>query len=142
MINEAIQHALGAADYAIAVDLLEKHAMGMIMQGHIKTVNAWVQAIPEEWASHSPRTHLAFAWMLVLGGAYAQITPYLEQLQTIFESSRTESHLGGEYASLKAEWLVLQSLMRYMQGKSKECMEMATQALEIAQAQIFWRNEG
>ncbi|MBN1992998.1 MAG: helix-turn-helix transcriptional regulator, partial [Anaerolineae bacterium] len=46
MVSEAIPHALAAEDYALAVDLLENHAMEMIMQGYAKTVNGWVQAIP------------------------------------------------------------------------------------------------
>jgi hypothetical protein len=58
--GEAIQHALAAADYALAVDLLESHATDMIMQGYAKTVDGWVQAIPQEWRSSS-KTHLAFA---------------------------------------------------------------------------------
>jgi len=132
MAREAIQHALCAVDYALAVDLLESHAMVMIMQGYVKTVNTWVQAIPPEWRIQSPRTHLAFAWMHLLGGAYTQISPYFEQLQAIFENSQTESQLGAEYSSLYAEWLVLQSLLRYMQGKRTECMDMAIQALQIA----------
>lgn len=155
MLSEALQHALGATDYALAVDLLENHAMEMLTQGHVKTVKAWVQAIPPEWRSQSPRTHLAFAWMHLLGGTYHYVSPYLEQLQAIFENPQAESQLGEAYPSLKAEWLVLQSLMSYMQSKMAECMDLATQALEIApdqdnrvrslayyvQASVFWIRE-
>jgi len=155
MMNEAVQHALSAADYALAVDLLEGHAMEMIMQGYVKTVGAWVQAVPPEWRSQSPRTHLAFAWMYLLSGAYHQISPYFEQLQTIFENPQTESQSGDAYRSLKAEWLVLQSLLCYRQSKITKCMDMATQALEIAskddsrvrslshyvQASVYWIQE-
>ena len=135
MASHAIQHALAAEDYAMAVNLLESHAMGMIMQGYAKTVNGWVQAIPEEWGPQSPRTNLAFAWMHLLRGAYAQASPYLERLQVALAGSQAGPQLGEEDSSLKAEWLVMQSLMLYMQGKATESMAMATQALEIAQEQ-------
>ena len=82
MASEAIQHALSAKDYPTAVNLLEEHAMDMIMQGYAKTMNAWVQAIPDEWNSQSPKTDLAFAWAHVLRGAYAQAATYLKRLQT------------------------------------------------------------
>jgi LuxR family maltose regulon positive regulatory protein len=128
MASEAIQHALAAEDYALAVDLLESHAMGMIMQGYAKTVNGWVQAIPEEWRSQSPRTNLAFAWMHLLRGAYSQAYPYLERLEGSFSSSQVSE---AERQSLKAEWLVMQSLRLNMQGKMTESLALANQALEI-----------
>jgi LuxR family maltose regulon positive regulatory protein len=131
-VSEAIQHALAAEDYALAVDLLERHALGMIMQGYAKTVNGWVQAIPAEWASSSPRTHLAFAWMHMLRGAYAQASPYLDRLEGSFSSSQVSKE---ESQSLKAEWLVMQSLFLNMQGKMTESLTRATQALEIAPEQ-------
>ena len=135
MASEAIQHALAAEDYAMAVDLLESHAMALIMQGYAKTVNGWVQAIPAEWGSQSPRTNLAFAWMHLLRGAYAQASPYLERLQAALADSRVGSQLGEENSSLRAEWLVMQSLMLYMQGQATESMALATRALEIAPEQ-------
>ncbi len=127
MGSEAIEHALAAEDYAMAVDLLETHAMNLIMQGYVKTVNGWVEKIPPEWDSHSPRTNLAYAWMHSLRGAYAQAAPYLERLQTILASA--------EDSSLKAEWLVLQSLRLYMQGQLEESLNMAVQALDITPKQ-------
>jgi LuxR family maltose regulon positive regulatory protein len=134
-VGEAIQHALAAKDYEMAVELLERHAMGMIMQGYVKTVNGWVQAIPEEWALSSPRTNLAFAWMHMLRGAYAQASPYLEQLQSVFAGSHSERHVAEGQPSLQAEWLVMQSLMLYGQGKAAESTALAAQALEIAPEQ-------
>lgn len=131
MASEAIQHALSSGDYALAVDLLETHAMGMIMQGYAKTVSAWVQAIPDELDLQSPRASLALAWTHILRGAYAQASEYLEQLYVspANASSRTENN------SIRAEWLVLHSLILYRQGKREECRTTATKALEISPAQ-------
>ncbi|MDY6878574.1 MAG: LuxR C-terminal-related transcriptional regulator, partial [Chloroflexota bacterium] len=127
-VSEAIRHALAAADYAMAVDLLESHAMGMIMQGYVKTVNGWVQAVPAEWASSSPRTHLAFAWMHLLRGAYAQASPYLERLEGSFSSPQVSKE---DRQSLEAERLVMQSLLLNMEGKTTASLAMADDALEI-----------
>jgi len=135
MASDAIQHALYAEDYAAAVNLLEEHAMELVMQGYAKTVNGWVQAIPEEWQSKSPRTNLAFAWMHLLRGAYRQVFPYVEQLEKIMGTTRANSQTDERDPSLVAEWLVMQSLLLYMQGKTEECMEMATRVLEVAPEQ-------
>ncbi len=131
-VNEAMKHALAAEDYGLAVDLLERHAMDMIMQGYAKTLNGWVQAIPPEWASASPRTHLAFAWMHLLRGAYAQAAPYLEQLEGSISGSQVSQE---ETDALKAEWLVMRSLLLNMEGRMRESLALATQALEIAPEQ-------
>ncbi|MEJ2737414.1 MAG: LuxR C-terminal-related transcriptional regulator [Anaerolineae bacterium] len=106
--------------------------MDMIMQGYAKTVNGWVQAIPAEWASASPRTHLAFAWMHLLRGAYAQAAPYLEQLEGSFSGFQVSQE---ETDALKAEWLVMRSLLLNMEGRMRESLALATQALEIAPEQ-------
>lgn len=126
--GEAIQHALAAADYALAVQLVESHALGMILQGHVKTVAGWMQAIPPEWSSQSPRANMAFAWMHFFQGTMAQAAPYLERLQAVF----SESQLGEmQDVSLRAEWLALQSSVLNTQGKPSESMALATLALDI-----------
>ena len=135
MANEAIQHALSAEDYMLAMELFESHAMGMIMQGFVKMVSGWAQAMPDEWALQNPRTNLAFAWMHMLRGAYSQAIPYLECLQRIFGKPQSELQAGEETPSLRAEWLALQSLMLYRQGKAMESKAMAANALEILSKQ-------
>lgn len=77
------------------VELLERHATGMVMQGYVKTVNGWVQAIPAEWSSQSPRTHLAFTWMHALRGTYSQAFSYIERLQMAFQEGKEEDPYDG-----------------------------------------------
>ncbi|MBN1994244.1 MAG: hypothetical protein JW953_16220, partial [Anaerolineae bacterium] len=64
-----------------------------------------------------------------------RVAPYLERLQTILGDSQAESQLGPENPSLRAEWLVIQSLVLYKQGKTTEGLAIAAQALEIAPEQ-------
>jgi LuxR family maltose regulon positive regulatory protein len=127
-VNEAIQHALAAKDYALVVDLLERHSLSMIMQGYAKTVNAWLQAMPAEWASSSLRTQLAFAWMHLLRGTYSQSSLYLERLEESFAGPGLSQE---ERLSLKAEWLVMHSLLLSSQGKITESLDSTTHALQI-----------
>jgi LuxR family maltose regulon positive regulatory protein len=135
MVSEAIQHALDGEDYEMALDLLERHATEMIMQGFVKTVEGWARAIPDEKALQSPKTNLAFTWMHILRGDYAQATAYLERLRTTLKGYPSARQAGGDRDSLKAEWLAMQSLILYRQGKATECRAMAAEALEIAPEQ-------
>jgi LuxR family maltose regulon positive regulatory protein len=127
--TDAIQHALAAEDYVTSVELLEGHALGMIMQGYAKTVNGWVEAIPAEWGPQSPRIDLAFAWVHLLRGAYAQAARHLARLEGAFsEAHRSEE---GKRA-LRAGWLVMQSLLLNREGKTNDSRALAEEALEIA----------
>lgn len=128
MMNDAIRHALAAEDYPLAVDLLEGHALDMVMQGYAKTVNGWVEALPADWCSQSARSNLALAWAHLLRGAYTQVSPYLERLDGLFLGSQ---EIEAERQSLKAEWLVMQSLLLNRQGKIQESFAMAEEALGL-----------
>ena len=130
MVSEAIQHALPAGDYATAVRLIEDHAMDMLMQWHIKTVDGWMQAIPPEWCAQSSRANLAFAWLLMIRGDYARAAPYLQRLQAMFSDSQTSEEK--EDPSLKAKWLAIQSMLLNAQGKPAESLALGSRALEIA----------
>lgn len=128
MASEAIEHALAAGDYPLAVDLLENHAMEMITQGYVKTVNVWAQQLPGEWERQSPRTNLAFAWAHLLRGAYPKASEYLDRLKaTLTEDSRWLKD-----RSIQAEWLIIQSLRAFMLGEADHSLEMATRGLELA----------
>jgi LuxR family maltose regulon positive regulatory protein len=129
--GESIRHALAAEEYALAVEQLERHALEMIMQGYAKTVNGWVEAIPAAWRTQSPRTNLAFAWMHLLRGAYAQAVPYMERL----EAALAKSGSGAVGPAIEAEWLVMRSLIANMEGQPVESRGMAERALEIAPEQ-------
>ena len=132
MIGESIEHALTAADYPHAVQLLEDHALRMIMQGYLKTVESWMQAIPSEWQSHNPRANLAFAWMHLLRGSYERILAYLERAgQAIWEIDPGDE----DNKSLGAEWLALQANFLNVQGKVGQGIEVANQALQRASAE-------
>jgi len=126
-VSAAIEHALAAADYALAVELLERHASDMLMQWHVKTVDGWMRAIPPEWAARSPRANLAFAWALMLRGNFPQAALYLGRLQAMF----SDPQLGERDRSAKVDWLALQAMLLNAQGKPAKSLELAHQALAI-----------
>ncbi len=132
MVDEAIEHALAARDFARAVDLLENQALDLLMKGHAKRVNGWMQQIPQEWRSQSLKTYLALAWSYLLRGDYSQAAPYMHQLQRALDNDVSASVQGDDKVALKAEWMVLQSLLLFMDGEVELSQDRAAQALEIA----------
>jgi LuxR family maltose regulon positive regulatory protein len=126
--SQAIRHALAGGDYAAAVEMIESHAMDMLMQWHVKTVEGWMNAIPPEWAAQSPRANLAFAWMYLMRGNPERAAPYLARLPALF----SDPQVGGQDAGLEAKWLALQAMLINAQGKPAQALELADRALEIA----------
>ena len=127
MVNEAIQHALEGADYETAVRLIEIHAMDLLMQWHVKTVESWMQAIPPEWIAQSPKANLVFAWLHLMRGNPTPAFPYLERLQRMFAGSQSLE----KDPALAARWLALQAMLLIAQGKAAESLALTGQALEI-----------
>ena len=127
MVNEAIQHALAGADYEAAVHLIESHAMDLLMQWHVKTVEGWMQAIPPEWIALSPKANLVFAWLHLMRGNPALAFPYLERLEKMFSNPQALENV----PALTARWKVLQGMLLHAQGKAQESLTLAHQALEL-----------
>ena len=134
MLNEAMEHTLTGEDYALAVNLLESYSMPMILKGYAKTVENWMQAIPQEWQSQSLRTSLASCWMYILRGSYEKLAPHLKQIESILSAMQTNpaNAKPEEVAVLQAEWLALQANLLNVQGNIGQSIEMAQRALQLA----------
>ena len=126
-VNEAIQHALAAGDYAVAVGLIESHAMDMLMQWHLKTVDGWMGSIPMEWIAGNPHANIVFAWLHLMRPDYPLASPYLERLQKMF----SDPELGADDPALLARWFTLQAMLLNAQGQAAECLQLCSRALEL-----------
>lgn len=124
MDAEAIEHAMTAGDYQHVIRMLERIALPMILQAHVRTVEAWLAGIPAELLERSPRINLACAWMYLLRGLTNLAEPYLERLRiTMSENDLTE-----EDPEAQGEWLALQAKLLNLQGKAGESIVLANQA--------------
>lgn len=131
-IDEAIGHSLAALDYPRAVQMVETHALSMVMKGYGKVVERWMQSIPAEWQVRSPKACLSFGWMYLLRGTYDRIPTYLNLVEGALLAMDPAST---ETLQLKAEWLALQSNLNNIFGKPQESIEKALQSLQIADLQ-------
>lgn len=127
MVQDAIEQALAAAEYAYALQLIEKIALPMILNAYFKTVEGWLKTIPPEFLSLSPRVNLAIAWMHLLRRNFIDAAPHLEHLHRTF-STLQKSEMD---PSLQGEWLALQSMLLNAQGKAAASIGLAEQALKI-----------
>ena len=127
---EAIEHAMAGHDFKRAMSLLEKHGWSLLNHGHARRLEAWMKAIPPEARAHNPRSNLDFAWMHLLRGNFAQVTPYLEQAESALEHGRMAANARRAF---QAECLALKSNLEQVQGKISESSETAELALQLVE---------
>lgn len=64
LIAEAIPHALDAADFALAGDLMEMVVRPMFAQANLNTLHRWYSALPDATLNADPRLQLSYALIL------------------------------------------------------------------------------
>jgi LuxR family maltose regulon positive regulatory protein len=68
LADDAVRHALAAADPAWAARLIERYFDAVFLPGERATVQRWLAALPDHLVVSRPRLCLARAWMAVVGG--------------------------------------------------------------------------
>lgn len=119
----AVEHSLAAKDYPHALALIERHALPMILQAYVRTVEEWLKAIPPALLEASPAANMAFVWLHLLRGTPEQAAPYLERLEAHFSTPGQEDPLQGE-------WLAIRSRLMQIRGDAAACRDLAQRALE------------
>ncbi len=104
LLAEAVHHALAAPDYAQAVRLMERATPPMLRQER-STLKQWIEALPPEHLTCSPRLCLTYAMLLAALADFEAAEPYLQQaelaLQDMPQDEATTCMLG-EVESLRA----------------------------------------
>ena len=99
----AIDHALAAADYDLAVLLMETVARDVLMFGEGITLRQWVEALPEERQTVRPRLTLFYIWSLIRTGEFSRAKRLLEAVSEHLDTPL----LWGEWSALRARIAVI-----------------------------------
>ncbi|HEX9090603.1 MAG TPA: LuxR C-terminal-related transcriptional regulator, partial [Anaerolineales bacterium] len=98
-LNEAIQHALAAQDWAKATHLIGQVNDGMLKRGEIVTLISWMETLPKELILSQPGLCMIYSWAMLLVGKYDQARPVLAQAENLAAS---EPALLGQVATAQA----------------------------------------
>jgi LuxR family maltose regulon positive regulatory protein len=99
----AVEHALDAGAYDLAVALILEVARQVLMFGEGITLRQWVERLPEEMRTAEPDLVLYHVWSLIRTGDFVQATTLLESISDRLDTQR----LFGEYAALRARLAVM-----------------------------------
>jgi LuxR family maltose regulon positive regulatory protein len=81
-LPEAIQHALAAADWDRAADLIKDNSVMMLRRGELITLLNWLKALPDEGICNRPQLCRDYGWALTLTGQLVAAEAYLLRAET------------------------------------------------------------
>ncbi len=133
LIEPAIEHALQAADYLHAADLLASIVGELFIRGELVNFSRWACALPEEILHTHPLLTVYLGYLLILNGASEEkVEAHLRQ---------AEQHEPDQ--GTKAAILILRSFFLSMKGSTQASIEMVSQAMnDLPQEHEFFKNYG
>ena len=96
--DSAIRQAIAAANYGRAGMLVARHWYGYVLAGQTKTVEGWLESLPEVLRARDPTLLLVRAWICILSGQSEEA----EGLLALAESLPYEGPLPDGTASVEA----------------------------------------
>ena len=79
--REAVQYAIAAEDFALALEYIESCAMTLVGKGDLLTLLSWEQQLPKELMSCQLEIKLALAWGMMLITRFKEAEPLLAQVE-------------------------------------------------------------
>jgi LuxR family maltose regulon positive regulatory protein len=138
LITEALGHALAAADYERATQLVAANALLMLTRGQVSTVQDWLDALPSERIRTHPRLCIDQAWALYLTNRPSAVEPILVDAErglqsgVLAEQPTTSGWLG--------EVMALRAWVKRSEGDLDQAIELSQKALEhLTEKQMFVR---
>ncbi len=130
--DEAIDLAFTAGDYARVAYLIETYAQQTMMQGFLRTVETWLQRLPEAWRLMQPHASLALVWSLILRGRLPETEPHLFHAEAAAKRIRQEN--ADEAAAIQAETLALRAVLAALRSDPEHGCELARESVSMAPA--------
>ncbi len=81
LLPEAIQHALAAADWDTAIELISRNTVAMLRSGELFTLLSWVKALPDDKICQRPQLCRDVGWALSLTGQLDAADHYLRRAE-------------------------------------------------------------
>jgi LuxR family maltose regulon positive regulatory protein len=125
LISEAVNHTLAAGDTERAASLIEQTAWLKLAPREMKTLQGWLDVLPQEVLQSRPRLGIAHAWALAVSGQW-------EAVESCFADVDIQQ-VQGETAAIRAYVAV-------RQGDATSTIELGLQALEqLPEEDMFLR---
>ena len=98
LLDEALEHALVAADSDRAADLVEVHANSLLKRGQLGVPLRWFKKLPPEVVRHRPKLSLMYPLTLMVNLQMGDVEPYLVDANKALEAAPDSELLGVVFA--------------------------------------------
>ncbi|MBD2845002.1 LuxR family transcriptional regulator [Paenibacillus sp. IB182496] len=135
LLDEAIDHALAGADYALAEQLLQAHIAAVLQRGELLTLQRWLSCFPQP-ETLGERLSLLHAFVLLMTG-HAEAA---EQILARLERVSAELTGGARKRTLQSGLLFVKSNVVFHTGRFEEWIAYIGGLLdeELPQDPIFY----
>ena len=104
--SEAVQYAIAAEDYPLALEYIEHCAMVLVAKGDLLTLLSWERQLPKELMSCQLEVKLALAWGMSLVIRFKEAEALLAQVEAGSPQKSLAAICGGD-AARRARYSVL-----------------------------------
>lgn len=125
-IDEALHHAFAGEDHARAVQLIERNASAIYLQGNVHAPLAWLQRLPHALVMQRPKLSIAHAWILLLATEPEELPPFLHAVQPLIEHGENDL---ARYLKLQCDLLRIH--IHLQQGELARCIEEGERVLQV-----------
>jgi LuxR family maltose regulon positive regulatory protein len=129
LIEEAMHHALAAADAPRAARLVEQHRHALLNREDWHALVRWVDLLPQEVIHQRPGLLLARAWHQQWRWQYATMPPLLQTAEELI-SRGADTTTEVERQFMRGEIDTLWSALWFARGDGPRCLEYAQRAGE------------
>lgn len=131
---EAIEHALAAQEYDLAIGMMVNATPALAMRSEIGTMLKWLETLPREMSLSNPRIPLMFAWAHFFMTDIDAVEPHLRAaLRTLgLEPETVESwpaNLPSQVGEMLAQVFALRTFVSVNHGKPEQGIRLAREAL-------------
>jgi LuxR family maltose regulon positive regulatory protein len=141
LIEEAMPHALNAADFARAGDLVERYGLAVAMTGRVEMVLGWLRALPEALIRSRPMLCVCDATMLFLRGEAEQaVEKRLRDAEAAMTESRRASMEDANFQPVRGIVALVRAQLARLRGELCVSVPLAREALDLLpETDAVWR---
>jgi LuxR family transcriptional regulator, maltose regulon positive regulatory protein len=90
----AIDHALASGDRTLALDLLQRHAEALFLQGRVRLLVRWFDAVDRGTLKEYPKLASVYAWSLIHSNRSEEALSLIDAIAPVIPSSAEATPIG------------------------------------------------
>jgi LuxR family transcriptional regulator, maltose regulon positive regulatory protein len=130
LVEEAIHHAMQAADLNLAATLMERGLREVLNREDVPTMQRWLQMLPDDIIQKRPGLLIIKVWVAILKARFGEPLQYLRDVEALLSDS-SESSPPEELRVLRGQVAALYGQQFYFINQPGEAVRLFQEALAL-----------